>query len=65
MDMSDETRKAILSGDIHCSVLQNPREQGVKAVQMAIEALTGDTSTYKNLHCKVRVADIHNVGSIK
>lgn len=64
MDMSDETRKAILSGDVECSVLQNPREQGIKAVQMAIEALTGDTSAYKNLHCKVRVAKKDNIGSI-
>ncbi|MFA5086326.1 MAG: substrate-binding domain-containing protein [Candidatus Paceibacterota bacterium] len=65
MDMSDETREAILSNGIHCSVLQNPREQGIKAVQMAMKALAGDTSAYKTLHCKVRVADINTIGSIK
>jgi len=66
MDMDQETRNAILSGDIFYSVLQNPREQGARAVQIAVNAFTSNTTpAYQNLHCKVRVADKNNANSIK
>lgn len=55
MDMDEETKKAI-KANILTSVIQNPHEQGVRAVQMAVDILEGKTTStaYKTLFCKAK-----------
>ena len=55
MDMSDETQEAI-DAKILYSVVQNPREQGVRAVQMAVDILENKTSAaFIKKKCKLRI----------
>jgi len=56
MDMDEVTKEAI-KANILTSVIQNPHEQGVRAVQMAVDILEGkNTSTaYKTLFCRAKL----------
>lgn len=55
MDMSDETKDAIRANLLY-SVIQHPREQGVKAVQIAADILEKKTSApYIKKKCKLRI----------
>jgi hypothetical protein len=55
MDMSDETQEAI-NAKILYSVIQNPREQGVRAVQIAVDILEKKTSAaYTKKNCKLKI----------
>jgi hypothetical protein len=55
MDMDEVTKEAI-KANILTSVIQNPHEQGVRAVQMAVDILEGKTTStaYKTLFCRAK-----------
>jgi len=55
MDMSDETKEAIKMNVLY-AVIQNPKEQGAKAVRMAIDILEGKTSvSYREIFCRAKI----------
>ena len=62
MDLDDKTAKAINSGEVLCTLIQHPREQGALSGEIAYNIITGrETSAFTNIYCGPTIVDRNNI----
>lgn len=66
MDLDDKTAKAINSGEVLCTLIQHPKEQGALAGELAYNIITGkETSAFTNIYCGPTIVDRNNIAIFK
>jgi len=62
MDLDKKTSEAIVSGNVICTLIQHPKQQGAKAAELAVNIITGKvTSAFTNIYCGPTIIDRDNI----
>jgi len=62
MDLDGKTVEAINSGEVLCTLIQHPKEQGMMAAKLACDIVVGrETSAFTNIYCGPTIVDRNNI----
>lgn len=62
MDLDGKTAESIKSGEVLCTLIQHPKEQGALAAELAHDIISGkETSAFTNIYCGPTIVDRNNI----
>lgn len=62
MDLDGKTAESIKSGEVLCTLIQHPKEQGMMAAKLAHDIISGkETSAFTSIFCGPTIVDRNNI----